>query len=167
MADNRRSSRIALTIPVEVSGADGGGAPVIERANTSTLSRYGACIFLQHKFAEGAEVYLSIPHLDRKQKCRVVWVVSPVPDTGLYETGVELESAENFWCVQFPPEDWVAPANVPLAGTQPRGMPSTILGDHEQQLLTLTAMVQALISVLEHKGVVTPSELADMLNRHS
>ena len=167
MADTRRSSRIALSIPVELSGVDSAGADVTERASTATLSRHGACIVLQHKFSAGSEVYLAIPHLERKQKCRVVWVTSAFGDSGPYETGVELESAENFWGVQFPPEDWVAPRNTPLAGSQPRAMPSTMVGDHEQQLLTLTAMVQALISVLEHKGVVTPSELADMLRRNN
>ncbi|MBI2817764.1 MAG: PilZ domain-containing protein [Acidobacteria bacterium] len=167
MADTRRTSRIALCIPVEVSGLDATGAHATERANTATLSRHGAYLVLQHKFSEGSDVCLAIPHLERKQRCRVVWVRSAFGDSGPYETGVELDSAENFWGVQFPPEDWVAPKHAPLAGTQPRPMPSSIVGDHEQQLLTLTAMLQALISVLEHKRVVTPAELADMLRRNS
>ncbi len=168
MRDARRSSRIALSIPVEVSGLDASGAEIHESTTTTIVSRHGAYMFLEHRLLVGSELFLMIPHLDRKQKCRVIGIASEFGENGPYETGVELESAENFWSVQFPPEDWVVPKQVPLAGDQPgRTLPSTIVGDNEQQVLTISAMLHALILVLEEKGIVTPAELAEMLKRIS
>ena len=166
LRDSRRSSRIALSIPVEVSGVDASGAEIHESTNTTVVSRHGTYFFLQHRFVVGSEAVLTIPHLHREQRCRVVWIGAAFAENGPFETGVELDSAENFWGVQFPPEDWVVPKQVPLAGDQPgRTLPAHILGDHEQQVIMMGAMLNALIAVLEEKGIVTPGELAEMLKR--
>ena len=105
----RRSSRIALAIPVELSGIDDSGAEVRERATTKLLSRHGACVLLQHRFSNGSEIGISIPHLGRQQKCRIVWAAIESGENSSYETGIELQGAEDFWGVQFPPDDWVVP----------------------------------------------------------
>ena len=105
----RRSSRITIGIPVEVSGIDGSGTEVQEKTTTKLLSRFGACILLRHRFSGGSEIGISIPHLGRQQKCRVVWVAMEPGENGAYETGIELQTAEDFWGVQFPPDDWLVP----------------------------------------------------------
>ena len=39
--------------------------------------------------------------------------------TGFYELGMELERAENFWQVQFPPVDWETARETPGAKVLP------------------------------------------------
>ena len=168
MNDLRRSLRISLSIPVEIAGRDTTGVEIHEKTNTKAISKYGACVILRHQLIEGSEVMVSIPHLDRRQKCRIVWASREQGEKGLFDTGLELESAEDFWGVQFPPEGWVTPKQVPLAGDQRgRFLPQNLLGDNEQQMVTVSSMLNALIAVLEKKGIVTLAELADMLKRMS
>ncbi len=106
MRETRRSSRLPLSIPVEVSGLDAGGQEVQEKSVTHFVSQHGALISLNHRFLVGAEVRVQIPHLHREQTCRVIWVGDDPSRPEKYRTGVELTQAENFWGVQFPPEDW-------------------------------------------------------------
>lgn len=162
--DLRRSSRIVISIPVEVLGRDADGSEVREVTTTKYVNKHGAQIFLDHPFPLGAEVFVGIPHLERKQRCKVVWLSQERDERGRYSIGVELERAENFWGVQFPPDDWVAPTQVPLAGAAPRPiLPPSESDDQEQRMIR--AILNALISVLEEKGVVTRRELAEMFKR--
>lgn len=154
MHESRRSSRIPLAIPIEVSGLDATGAEFREKATTKVLSRYGACIVVKHRLLVGTEVRVSIPSARRDQTARVVWVNS---DSEPFETGVELDAAEHFWGVQFPPEDWVDGPKEPL--------PLPLAGNDEQQIVTVAMMLNALIAVLQEKGIVTKAELAETLKR--
>ena len=104
--DVRRSTRISLSIPVEVSGWDVEGREIHEKTTTSFVNKHGARISLQHKFSVGSNVVISIPHLKREQRSRVVWMSRLPNDRGDYQVGVELERTENFWGVDFPPGDW-------------------------------------------------------------
>ena len=92
---------------MEISGIDDTGAEVQEKATTKLLSRYGACLLLQHRFPADSEIGISNPHLGLQQKCRIVWAAIESAENGSYETGIELKGAEDFWGVQFPPDDWV------------------------------------------------------------
>ena len=163
----RRSPRLALSIPVEVSGTDVAGAPVQEKTFTKVVSRTGAYIFLKHRLLVGAKITVKVAQHPQPQICRVVWAGARFGDEGPYETGIELESNDNPWGVHFPPEDWEAPEQVPLAGEKrpTAELPHPIEADNEQQVITLNAMLTALIAVLKEKGIVNSSELADMLNR--
>jgi len=162
----RRSSRLALSIPVEIVGLDAAGTEIHEKAATKVVSKHGAYLFLVHRLQVGSELMLRVPHVNREQKCKIAWVGSTFGDHGPFETGVELESAENLWGVQFPPEDWVAPEQTPLAGERPGTLsPQDLSSDNERQLMAVNAIVNALIVVLEEKGVVTRSELSDKLKR--
>jgi PilZ domain-containing protein len=160
----RRSSRVALSIPVEVVGIDASGTEVHEKASTKIVSRHGAYLFLHRRLFVGSDVTVRVPHLNLEQKCRVIWVGSTFGEQGPYETGIEMDAAENLWGVRFPPEDWVMPRQLPLAGDRPGPLlPQTISGDPEQQVMTIGAMLNVLIALLEEKGIVTRSELADKL----
>jgi hypothetical protein len=118
LRDGRRSSRIALSVPVEVSGMDASGAEFQERARTKIVSRHGACLELKHRLLVSSSLQLSIPNAKRNQTCRVVSVNS---EQAPYETGIELEQAENFWGVQFPPDDWEAPQQIQMQSDRRRG----------------------------------------------
>ena len=165
MSDARRSTRLALALPVEVSWQDATGKEIHEKAITKLVSKHGACVMLEHCFELGAEVLLQVPHLDRQQKCCVVWIDKKAGGKKKYETGLELESAENFRGIQFPPEDWIVPKGVPLAGESS----AAASPDHARSPDPhwLGAMLNALVEVLEEKGVLSRAEISEKLKRRS
>ena len=117
--DLRHSTRIPLSIPVEVTGWDVGGWGFLEKTTTNLVNKHGARISLQHKFSVGSNVVISIPHLKREQRCRVVWMSRLPNDRDNYQAGVELERPENFWGVDFPPGDWDVSTAASLMGDLP------------------------------------------------
>ena len=165
MSDMRRSTRLALAVPVEVSWQGAAGKQVSENATTKLVSKHGACVMLEHRLELDAEVLLRVPHLEREQKCSVISVQEKTGGKQIYETGLELEHSENFWGIQFPPEDWTVPKGVPLAGEasetasldQPRSPDPHWLG----------AMLNALVEVLEEKSILSRAELSEKLKRMS
>ncbi|MCZ6491598.1 MAG: PilZ domain-containing protein [Acidobacteria bacterium] len=108
LKDFRRSTRIACSIPVEVSGLNAGGQEVHEKTTSNLVNKHGACISVQHQFSLGSQVVVRVPHTERQQRCRVAWVSGGPRAGGIYQIGVEMEHAENIWGVLFPPEDWGA-----------------------------------------------------------
>ncbi|MBI4464213.1 MAG: hypothetical protein HY647_05865 [Acidobacteria bacterium] len=163
LSDMRRSTRLALTIPVEVSGRDTAGKPVREKAATKLVNKHGACVLLKHFFAVGAVVTLRVPHLDRQQQCHVVSVAEKEGSQSVFETGLELEHAENFWDIQFPPEDWTVPKRTPLAGA-PSESPSSDQS-RSPDPHWLGAMLNAIVAVLEDKGILSRAEISEKLKR--
>jgi hypothetical protein len=140
---------------------DASGAEFQERARTKIVSRHGACLELKHRLLVSSSLQLSIPNAKRNQTCRVVSVNS---EQAPYETGIELEQAENFWGVQFPPDDWEAPQQIQMqSDPPPRVTPLSIAENDGQQIVTVALMLNALISVLQEKGIVTSAELAKTL----
>jgi hypothetical protein len=114
-----------------------------------------------------SEVTLFIPHLERETESRVVWLSTDKDQSGLYGLGVELKDAENFWGVQFPPEDWIPSPQAPLAGEQRVSIVTPTNDTDEQERRTLRIMVNAMVAVLEEKGLLTRGELAETFQRLS
>ncbi|MCH7977554.1 MAG: PilZ domain-containing protein [Acidobacteria bacterium] len=106
LKDFRRSTRVACSIPVEVSGLDADGQEVHEKTTSNLVNKHGACISVQHQFSLGSQVVVRVPQTERQQRCRVAWVSGGPRAGGIYQIGVELERAENIWGVLSPPEDW-------------------------------------------------------------
>ena len=164
--DLRRSSRIIISIPLEVAGRDADGREIRAAATTKYVNKHGAHLLAERPFPVNAEITLRLPHLEREQRCKVVWVSNERDETGRAGLGIQLERAENFWGVQFPPDDWVASQQVPLAGDRPAPiLPPSESDDSERRLLR--TMLNALVSVLEEKGFLTRAELAEMFQRLS
>ncbi|MBI1955660.1 MAG: PilZ domain-containing protein [Acidobacteria bacterium] len=150
--ESRRSSRVALSIPVEVTTVDSAGKPVRESATTQFVNEHGVCFCLGRCLPLGTEIVVSIPHLGREQRCKVVWVSKETNEQGQYEIGVELPQAGNFWGVGFPPSDWVAASQLPLAGDPHGPILSPTPGDDEE-LYRIRAMLNALVAVLEQRAL--------------
>ena len=164
--DLRRSSRITISIPVEVLGQDTDGQEIRAAATTKYVNRHGALLLADRAFPLDAEVTVRLPHLEREQQCKVVWVSTEKDKNGRSGLGIQLERSENFWGVQFPPEDWVASPQAPLAGEQAGAvLPSSESDDSERRMIR--TMLNALVSVLEEKGFLTRAELADMFQQLS
>lgn len=162
--DLRRSSRITVTIPLEVRSQDGNETRAA--ATTKYVNRHGALLLTEQLFPLDTEVTLYIPHLERETQSRVVWVSADKDKSGFYGLGVELKDAENFWGVQFPPDDWIPSPQAPLAGEQSSAVVPPTDAD-EQERRTLRIMVNAMVAVLEEKGLLTRGELAETFQRLS
>lgn len=164
--DLRRSSRITVSIPLEILGRDSDGTEIRAAATTKYVNKHGAFLLADRPFPTETEITLQIPHQDRARQATVVWVSQETDENGRSGIGVELAEAENFWGVQFPPDDWVPTEAVPLAGEVPAS-PEIPSVSEDRELHTLRTMLNALVSVLEEKGLLTRAELADMFQRQS
>jgi hypothetical protein len=162
--DLRRSSRISVTIPFELRSQNPDGSETRAAGVTKYVNRHGALLLTEQFYPADSDVTIYIPHLEREQLCRVVWVSERADKAGRYSLGIALQDAENFWGVQFPPEDWIPAAQAPLAGELSVSVVSPSEAD-EQERRTLRSMVNALVAVLEEKGVLTRAELAETFQR--
>jgi hypothetical protein len=131
-ADARRTARLPLEIPVEISYTDQNGQPRLERTQTKDVDRHGARIVTRSYHREGSKINLGITHLGRSAHCRVVWCSAPV--NGTYQVGLELETDENVWGVHFTSTDWTTGLD-----------PATALW--------------TIVQMLEEKGILTREEL--------
>jgi hypothetical protein len=130
--DARRTVRLPVVIPVEISFTDENGQARLERTQTKDVNRHGACIISRSYHPEGRKINLGITHLGRSAQTRVVRCSAPT--NGTYEVGLELECAENVWGVPFASTDWTA------------------------DLDPVTAL-WTLVQMLEEKGIITREEL--------
>lgn len=101
--DRRRSQRVLIIIPVNVSWTTKDGVRVKEEAHTEVVSRHGALLRLKGSLPVGAKVELSRHHTGHSSHAKVVW--SGKPDVeGVGRVAVELsETSDEFWGVYLPP----------------------------------------------------------------
>jgi hypothetical protein len=105
LADQRRSQRVLLRVPIQVRWQPPGEETIVEDTATLVVNAHGALISLAMKVKAGQKIILrnwSMPH---EKECRVVHVrESLLPKK---EVGVAfLHPDASFWGVEFPPEDW-------------------------------------------------------------
>jgi hypothetical protein len=134
--DARRSVRLPMAIPVEISYTDQSGQPCLERTQTKDVDRHGARFTSRSSHQVGSKINLGITHLGRSAHCRVVWCSAPT--NGSYEVGVELETPENVWGVPFESAAW-------HAGLDP------------------AAALWTIAQVLEEQGIMTREQLRDRI----
>jgi len=101
--NNRRSSRVTLSIPILVSGIHPTNDVRFEaEAETLVVNKHGALIRTLPGLQSGTPLRITVPPNGKSANSRVIW---DAPRTeGRY--GVELETPENLWQVLFPPPDW-------------------------------------------------------------
>ena len=128
-ANQRRSQRILLSVPLRVSGERLNGAPFVEHTKTLIVSAHGALLQLQEPVREGQPLNLKNVTTGEEVVCEVV-DLNP-GGSGLAEIGVEFAQANpQFWRVSFPPADWSTrspearrpgsnPSAVPRGGKKP------------------------------------------------
>ena len=105
-AAGRRSTRVAIAIPVMLSGQDTSGENFQESTRTLVINKQGAKVLTKYKLALGAELAVENRALSRTTLANVVWLGNPPGPNELAELGIRLVKAENFWGIYFPPEDW-------------------------------------------------------------
>jgi hypothetical protein len=104
-ANQRRSQRILLSVPLRVSGKRTNGTPFVEHAKTLIVNAHGALLQLQEPVWEGQMLSVRNVTTGEEIPCKVV-DLSPVAN-GVSEIGVEFAQPNaHFWRVSFPPVDW-------------------------------------------------------------
>ena len=105
-AQQRRSQRMLLCVPVVVSGHRSNGVPFSEQTKTQVVNAHGALILLREKVRIGQK--LCIQHLGTNEE-----LLCTVTDTNsgsdIPEVGVAFpQPCARFWHVSFPPIDWTS-----------------------------------------------------------
>ena len=104
-AIKRRSSRVAIDMPVVLFGHQVNGKVFTEDTRTTTVSAHGALLTL----VLSAEIKPSVLLVNRTTKaevqCRVI--SQKEIEKGKVELGIEfLVPHARFWGIAFPPDDW-------------------------------------------------------------
>jgi len=105
-AARRRSTRLAIAIPVTISGKDAGGHTFKENSRTVIINKHGAKILTFHELALSSELTVENRALGRAARATVVWVGDRPSPKDPVEVGLQLFHAENIWGIEFPPDDW-------------------------------------------------------------
>ena len=104
-ANQRRSQRILLSVPLRVSGNRRNGTAFVEHTKTLIVSAHGALLQLQEPVLQDQSLNLRNVVTGEEVVCKVV-DLNPGA-TGLAEIGVEFAQPNpRFWRVSFPPTDW-------------------------------------------------------------
>jgi len=102
LKDNRRSDRISVELPIQVSGSDTMGREFFEEGRTDVIDRHGAKILVARKLAPQQELTIKCLENGREAAVRVVGQIEEGP--GGHGYGVMLiDPHVDLWGIKFPP----------------------------------------------------------------
>ncbi len=105
-AQDRRSTRLSISIPVVISGVDIDGSDFSEGVRTQVVNKHGGKIATTRRLKLGAEILIENPANGKSANSKVVWLdVNQSPD-GMRSVALQLMEAQNIWGISFPPDDW-------------------------------------------------------------
>jgi hypothetical protein len=108
--DLRRSQRVLLRLPVQVSGEAADRQPFSEGTTTLIVNAHGALVLLAAKVSVGQTLTVTNVTTGEKLPCHVA-NIGPA-NSGKAEIGVGFnEPAPFFWRIAFPPPDWTPRAS--------------------------------------------------------
>ncbi|HWQ02857.1 MAG TPA: alcohol dehydrogenase catalytic domain-containing protein, partial [Candidatus Nitrosotenuis sp.] len=103
--EKRRSQRILLRIPVDLSGINKSGKSFEEKTFTLIVNAHGAMVEVRSDIQEGTPVTLQNRFTRERVQCRQVWL--KIKDDGTRHVALEFtKPSPRFWQVDFPPDDW-------------------------------------------------------------
>jgi hypothetical protein len=106
-ANQRRSQRILLAVPLLVSGQHADGTAFAEHASTLIINASGGLIALKEIVSVAQTLSLKNANTDNEISRAVVNVERR--GSGLNEVGIEFRGEDqDFWRVNFPPTDWTS-----------------------------------------------------------
>ena len=101
-ANQRRSQRILLAVPLSVSGRRADGTAFIEQTSTLIVNASGGLVALKETVLVVQTLSLKNENTDMEISCAVVNIERRA--NGLQEVGVEFSGEyQDFWRVNFPP----------------------------------------------------------------
>ncbi len=98
----RRTDRIAMAIPIRVSGADEAGQQFVADSRTVNLSRHGATIVLKQNLKPDQDVKIRATRRAKEAVFRVVGRIGGESDGFVYGV-TQLNSDVDLWGIGFPP----------------------------------------------------------------
>ncbi len=99
--EKRRSGRIVIELPIQISGIDLNGRDFIVLTHTLILSRHGAKILLDQALVEDQEINIYSPGNQKEAEARVVGLFAKESEG--YSYGIEFLGQEsNYWDISFP-----------------------------------------------------------------
>jgi hypothetical protein len=109
-AGRRRSMRVLLSIPIDVSGKTPANEDFNEETRTLVVNAHGALISLGAQVKAGQVVNLRNRLTRDTRECRIVYLGNATSEK--IQMGIEfLSPCGAFWRIDFPPDDWVVPEN--------------------------------------------------------
>jgi diguanylate cyclase (GGDEF)-like protein/PAS domain S-box-containing protein len=96
----RRSERVAIAFPIEVTGIDVSGQRFSDRTKTSTVSRYGCAVRVSHPLKTDQRIYLRRIGTNESAVGRIVASLGKNAEGEIYAVGTT-ESCEPLWGIQF------------------------------------------------------------------
>ena len=96
----RKSSRVAINVPVRVRTSLADGADVDQRTQIITLSKHGACLLVSGRMDVGTKLLLETPG-GREFKSSVVWV-GDGPSRSDGQVGIQCRGLAQSLGFQFP-----------------------------------------------------------------
>jgi len=101
----RRSSRVAIDMPVEIFGQASSGKVFREETRTIVVNAHGALLMMTSIPLIKPSVLLVNKKTRTEAQCRVIFQKETEPGKG--EMSVEfVDPQPRFWGIAFPPEDW-------------------------------------------------------------
>jgi hypothetical protein len=103
--NQRRSQRIVLSLPIQISGERLNGAPFQEATRTLVVNAHGALIHLRERVISGQKLRIKNLATNEELSCEVADInpgKNDVPEIGV----AFAEACPRFWRVSFPPTDW-------------------------------------------------------------
>ena len=103
--NRRRSERVVLRVPVQLSAKLPGGKRISIEARTLMVNAHGGLLDVGMEMLAGQPVLLSNLKTEKVATAKVVRVKGS--GEGRFSVAFEFEfPAPNFWPVSFPPPDW-------------------------------------------------------------
>lgn len=102
LSKQRRSDRIAMSIPIRVSGRDERGQDFVAESRTVNLSRHGATIILKQSLKPDQDLKITLLRRSMGAAFRVVGRIGGESDGFVYGVA-QLDSGVDLWGIGFPP----------------------------------------------------------------
>jgi len=104
----RRSTRVLLSVAIQVSGKDSKNRDFGEETRTLVVNAHGALISLAAAVVAGQQITLSNNAMQQSRDYRIVHLGSG--GSGQIQMGIEfLKPSPSFWQIDFPPDEWAVP----------------------------------------------------------
>lgn len=99
--NRRRSDRISISIPIQVSGMDLSGLNFVEQARTTFISRHGGTIILPYFLGPEQTIFIRCASTGKETEARVVGQLGVQLDSHIYGVAL-LDENVDLWGVRFP-----------------------------------------------------------------
>ena len=108
ITERRRSERVSDSLPLIVRGVDLLGQAFEERTTTLALNLHGCRYASKHHLPKNTWVTLELPQSAERRnvRARVSWIQRPHSVREFFQIAAELESPENLWGLESPPQSW-------------------------------------------------------------